>query len=40
MGDRLIIGLNTDESVKRLKGPDRPILDENARAKTLSALFL
>jgi rfaE bifunctional protein nucleotidyltransferase chain/domain len=38
MGDCLVIGLNTDESVKRLKGPSRPYLDEKSRAITLGAL--
>lgn len=37
-GDRLVIGLNTDESVKRLKGPERPIQNEESRAMLLSAL--
>lgn len=37
-GNRLIVGLNTDASVKRLKGEERPINDENARAIVLSAL--
>jgi D-beta-D-heptose 7-phosphate kinase/D-beta-D-heptose 1-phosphate adenosyltransferase len=37
-GDRLVIGLNTDDSVRRLKGPQRPILSENDRAAMLSAL--
>ena len=36
--DRLIVGLNTDESVKRLKGDDRPINSETARAIVLAAL--
>lgn len=39
LGDKLIIGLNTDDSVKRLKGENRPILDQQARAETLAALF-
>ncbi len=30
-GDVLIIGLNSDDSVKRLKGPDRPVNNENDR---------
>ena len=38
LGDILIIGLNTDDSVKRLKGPSRPVNDEKARAVLLSAL--
>jgi len=37
-GDRLIIGLNTDGSVKRLKGETRPINSESDRAFLLSAL--
>ncbi|UGV25903.1 D-glycero-beta-D-manno-heptose-7-phosphate kinase [Rhodopseudomonas boonkerdii] len=36
--DRLIVGLNSDSSVKRLKGPDRPVQDERARAEVLAAL--
>lgn len=36
--DRLIVGLNTDASVKRLKGPTRPINAEMARAVVLAAL--
>jgi D-beta-D-heptose 7-phosphate kinase/D-beta-D-heptose 1-phosphate adenosyltransferase len=36
--DRLIVGLNADESVRRLKGPDRPIQNEIARAMVISAL--
>ncbi|MFY7959183.1 MAG: D-glycero-beta-D-manno-heptose 1-phosphate adenylyltransferase, partial [Elsteraceae bacterium] len=36
--DRLIVGLNTDDSVRRLKGPERPIQNETARATVLAAL--
>lgn len=36
--DRLIIGLNTDASVQRLKGPSRPINTQESRAQVLSAL--
>jgi D-beta-D-heptose 7-phosphate kinase/D-beta-D-heptose 1-phosphate adenosyltransferase len=36
--DRLVVGLNTDASVKRLKGPDRPVQDEHARGAILAAL--
>ena len=36
--DRLIVGLNSDKSVKRLKGADRPIQNERVRAAILSAL--
>ena len=38
LGDRLIIGLNSDASIRRLKGNDRPILPEEQRAGLLSAL--
>ncbi|GAA4835442.1 D-glycero-beta-D-manno-heptose 1-phosphate adenylyltransferase [Algivirga pacifica] len=37
-GERLIIGVNTDESVQRLKGPQRPINNEYARSRMLAAL--
>lgn len=37
-GDVLIIGLNTDESVKKLKGPGRPVNNQESRALTLAAL--
>ncbi len=37
-GDALIVGINTDASVRRLKGPTRPINDEVARAELLGAL--
>jgi D-beta-D-heptose 7-phosphate kinase/D-beta-D-heptose 1-phosphate adenosyltransferase len=36
-GDRLIVGLNSDASVRRLKGPDRPIRSEAERAYVLAA---
>jgi D-beta-D-heptose 7-phosphate kinase/D-beta-D-heptose 1-phosphate adenosyltransferase len=36
--DRLIVGVNSDASVRRLKGPDRPVQDEQARAAVLAAL--
>ncbi len=38
LGDKLIVGLNTDASVQRLKGPSRPVNPEMARAKLLAAL--
>jgi len=38
LGNRLVVGLNTDASVKRLKGESRPILSEQDRAAVLSAL--
>jgi D-glycero-beta-D-manno-heptose 1-phosphate adenylyltransferase len=37
-GDALIVGVNADSSVGRLKGPGRPVLDENARAVLVAAL--
>jgi D-beta-D-heptose 7-phosphate kinase/D-beta-D-heptose 1-phosphate adenosyltransferase len=36
--DRLIVALNSDASVKRLKGPERPLQNERARAEVLAAL--
>ncbi len=36
-GSRLILGLNSDSSVQRLKGPSRPIVDEDSRAVLLAA---
>jgi len=36
--DRLIVGLNSDSSVRRLKGHDRPVQTETARAEVLAAL--
>lgn len=38
LGDVLVIGLDTDDSVKKLKGETRPIQNEQSRAKVLSAL--
>ena len=38
LGDALVIGVNADASVKRLKGPTRPIQNENDRAEILAAL--
>jgi rfaE bifunctional protein nucleotidyltransferase chain/domain len=38
LGDVLIVGLNSDDSVKRLKGPQRPINNENDRLYVLSQL--
>ena len=37
-GDVMVVGLNTDASVKRLKGPSRPVNDEFARAFVLAGL--
>ena len=38
LGDALLVGLNNDESVRKLKGDSRPIVDEKARAMVLAAL--
>ena len=38
LGDILVVGLNTDESVRNLKGEERPIKTEKERANILSAL--
>ena len=38
--DKLVVGLNSDASVRRLKGARRPILDQCARAQTLAAMAL
>lgn len=37
-GDRLVVGLNSSDSVRRLKGPRRPINDETTRTHALAAL--
>jgi len=37
-GDVLVVGVNADSGVCNLKGPGRPILDENARAELVAAL--
>ena len=37
-GDRLIVGLNSDASVSRLKGPQRPIQNQADRARIIGAL--
>jgi D-beta-D-heptose 7-phosphate kinase/D-beta-D-heptose 1-phosphate adenosyltransferase len=36
--DRLVVALNTDASVKRLKGPDRPVQSETARATVMASM--
>ena len=37
-GDKLIVGLNSDKSISKLKGSDRPIIGQSERKKILSAL--
>lgn len=38
LGDKLVLGLNSDRSVKALKGESRPILEEQARSRLLASL--
>jgi D-glycero-beta-D-manno-heptose 1-phosphate adenylyltransferase len=38
IGDVLIVGMNTDTSVRRLKGPERPVVSQDDRAFVLAAL--
>ena len=38
MGDKLVVGLNADSSVRALKGATRPLVDEEARAGLLASL--
>lgn len=40
LGDRLVVGLNSGDSVRRLKGPGRPINDEPTRQLLLAALAM
>ncbi len=39
LGNKLIIGVNTDASTSALKGPHRPITDERSRTRLLASLF-
>ena len=38
LGDVLVVGLNSDSSIRRLKGPTRPLIDEDERAELMAAL--
>ena len=38
LGDALVVAINSDRTVRELKGPDRPVFDENERAEILAAL--
>jgi D-beta-D-heptose 7-phosphate kinase/D-beta-D-heptose 1-phosphate adenosyltransferase len=40
LGDFLLVGLNSDDSVKKLKGPKRPIREQRVRALMLAALVM
>ena len=39
-GDRLVVGLNSDVSVKLLKGENRPLIDQHSRAMLLASLLM
>ena len=38
LGDALVVAINSDRSVRELKGPNRPVFDQNERAEILAAL--
>ena len=38
LGDALVVAINSDRTVRELKGPDRPVFDQNERAEILAAL--
>jgi len=38
LGDALVVAINSDRTVRELKGPDRPVFDETERAEILAAL--
>ncbi len=38
LGDFLIVAVNSDRSVKAIKGPERPVINENERSEMLAAL--
>jgi len=40
LGDKLVVGLNSDVSVKLLKGNDRPLIDQQSRAVLLASLLM
>ena len=39
LGDKLLVAVNTDASVSRLKGPERPLQDEMSRARIMASLL-
>ncbi|CAM3405584.1 D-glycero-beta-D-manno-heptose 1-phosphate adenylyltransferase [Pontibacter korlensis] len=39
LGDKLVLGLNTDASISRIKGPTRPLQDEMSRARVMASLL-
>jgi len=38
LGERMVVGVNSDASVRRLKGPERPLVPEEERAELVAAL--
>jgi D-beta-D-heptose 7-phosphate kinase/D-beta-D-heptose 1-phosphate adenosyltransferase len=40
LGDALVVAINSDNSVRRMKGPDRPVFPESERGEILSALSM
>jgi rfaE bifunctional protein nucleotidyltransferase chain/domain len=38
-GDKLVLGLNSDASISRIKGPSRPLQDEMSRARVMASLL-
>lgn len=40
LGDILIVGLNRDSSIKKIKGKDRPIMNEKERAEIIASFFM
>ncbi len=39
LGDKLVLGLNTDRSISSIKGPSRPLQDEMSRARVMASLL-
>lgn len=39
LGDKLVLGLNTDASISKIKGPSRPLQDEMSRARVMASLL-
>ncbi|GHA64125.1 D-glycero-beta-D-manno-heptose 1-phosphate adenylyltransferase [Pontibacter akesuensis] len=39
LGNKLVLGLNTDNSISRIKGPSRPLQDEMSRARIMASLL-
>lgn len=39
LGDKLVLGLNTDQSVSKLKGPSRPLQDEMSRQRVMASFW-